>query len=244
VDDDCDGVSDEEYVVDGSCGVGACLTNNTPSSCVSGVETACVPGTAALDDATCDGVDDDCDGVSDEGFVSTSASCGVGSCVASGVTVCVSGAVTDTCIPGTPAPDDATCDGIDDDCDGVADEDYITTPTICGVGGCESTGAISCIGGVVQDTCIPESPATDDATCDGIDDDCDGLFDEDAGGGCAGGTLISAGSVWRFEDTGADLGSIWHGSAFDDSGWSSGRSNSHPVRARFTEQVPNLLLPP
>jgi hypothetical protein len=33
------------------------------------------------------------------------------------------GGVPQLCVPGTPAPSDATCDGIDDDCDGATDED-------------------------------------------------------------------------------------------------------------------------
>jgi PAS domain S-box-containing protein len=72
-----DGTADEDYVADSTCGVGACQTGNTPSSCVAGVETACAPGSAAADDTTCDGVDDDCDGSVDEGL-SRSTSCGVG----------------------------------------------------------------------------------------------------------------------------------------------------------------------
>ena len=40
------------------------------------------------------------------------------------MTSCVDGQVIDSCTPGAPAADDATCDGVDDDCDGVTDEDY------------------------------------------------------------------------------------------------------------------------
>jgi hypothetical protein len=38
--------------------------------------------------------------------------------------------------------------------------------------------------GVIEDTCQPGTPAAEDATCDGVDDDCDGLIDED--GACDG----------------------------------------------------------
>ena len=43
-----------------------------------------------------------------------------------GSTSCVSGAVVDSCTAGTPAADDATCDGVDDDCDGQADENFLS----------------------------------------------------------------------------------------------------------------------
>ena len=47
--------------------------------------------------------------------------------------------------------------------------------TICGVGACERS-VIRCIDGVEQ-PCIPGQPSAE--TCNGLDDDCDGLVDED-----------------------------------------------------------------
>ena len=37
-------------------------------------------------------------------------------------------------------------------------------------------------------------------------------------------TLVATGWVWRYRDTGEDLGSAWTGLDFDDSGWASGRA--------------------
>ena len=87
----------------------------------------------------------------------------------------------DRCTPGgcVHLHVDDTCDGIDDDCDGQVDEDYASLPTTCGVGACASTGRTMCVGGQVVDTCVPGTPAPSDATCNGIDDDCDGQIDED-----------------------------------------------------------------
>jgi len=180
VDDDCDGVMDDDYLPVGtSCGVGACSAIGT-ISCVGGTVTDnCTPGTPAASDPTCNGVDDDCDGLTDEGYAPVGTSCGVGACSAIGTTSCVSGTVMDSCTPGTPAASDPTCDGVDDDCDGVTDEDNIPVGTSCGVGACAATGTTSCVGGVVIGSCTPGTPAASDPTCDGVDDDCDGVTDED-----------------------------------------------------------------
>ena len=105
---------------------------------------SCTPGTPAASDTTCNGIDDNCNGSVDEGYVPLATTCGVGACAASGVTICVSGAVTNSCTPGTPAASDTTCNGIDDNCNGL-DEGYVPLATSCGVGACAATGATSCV---------------------------------------------------------------------------------------------------
>ncbi|MBI4654574.1 MAG: DUF1566 domain-containing protein [Nitrospirae bacterium] len=81
-----------------------------------------------------------------------------------------------------PEADDSQCDGIDNDCDGDADEDYVPTSTTCGVGACQSTGELICQNGQTIDTCTAGTPGTEgpygDPTCsDTIDNDCDGSTD-------------------------------------------------------------------
>lgn len=61
VDDDCDGLVDEDYAVISSCGIGECLATSEPSSCIGGVEIPCIPG-APVDEVPGDGLDQDCDG--------------------------------------------------------------------------------------------------------------------------------------------------------------------------------------
>jgi hypothetical protein len=51
------------------------------------------------------------------------------------------------------------------------------------VGECAATGNLTCTGGTEVDTCTPGAPGAEgppgDATCnDGLDNDCDGLTDE------------------------------------------------------------------
>ncbi|MEE2643605.1 MAG: putative metal-binding motif-containing protein, partial [Myxococcota bacterium] len=166
-DQDCDGNFDEDFEAT-SCGIGACASTST---CTEGVEFSCQPGDALNEeDATCDGVDDDCDERVDEGYVPEG--CGNGPCVAE--SSCVDGAVQD-CIP-HPAPSgvDSTCDGVDDDCDGAIDDDF--APGRCGEGVCAADEV--CVEGEMS--CTPGAPlAEDDTNCNGIDEDCEGGPDDD-----------------------------------------------------------------
>jgi hypothetical protein len=126
----------------------------------------------------CDGVNDDCDSETDEDFVATATSCGVGACAAAGQTTCVTGVVGDDCTPGAATGDDTDCDGVDDDCDGEEDEHHVATTTTCGLGVCAGTGQLLCEGGAPVDTCVTLPGGGSDSDCDGVDEDCDGDEDE------------------------------------------------------------------
>ncbi len=183
-DNDCDGDTDEDQPVTATtCGVGACAAVGQEACSGGAVVDSCVAGTPAADDATCDGVDDDCDGATDEDYV------GGGDGLRRGrvrgdrdLSSCVDGAEVDDCTAGTPAADDATCDGVDDDCDGADDQDFVGSATECGQGACAAAGVLACVDGEAVDSCEAGTPAADDASCDGIDDDCDGSTDEDYAG--------------------------------------------------------------
>ena len=161
--------------------MGACLSAGA-TSCVSGsVLNSCQAGTPTSD-ANCDGVDNDCDSSTDEHYVVTSTSCGLGVCASTGSKTCVSGSESDSCTAGAAAELlDLTCDGLDGDCDGSTDEDYVQVPSSCGLGVCASTGTTSCGGtsGVAQNCTVGTAtePAAD--LCNGLDGDCDGTVDED-----------------------------------------------------------------
>jgi hypothetical protein len=169
VDNNCDGNIDESYVNTPTfCGTGTCAATGE-LTCVNGVEVdTCNAGTPGTE--LCNGLDDDCDGVIDEDYVSLQISCGIGACAASGSTSCVAGQETDSCTPGTPAADDSLCNGLDDDCNGLIDEDYVSTPTSCGTGACAATGQLICALGVTSDTCVIGTPTPE--VCDGSDNDC------------------------------------------------------------------------
>lgn len=71
-----------------------------------------------------------------------------------------------------------TCNGIDDDCDGTADEDCICTPGVtrgCVLRGVCAAGVETCTTGLVWSACSIDSVAD---VCDGRDEDCDGTVDE------------------------------------------------------------------
>jgi len=165
VDDDCNG-SVDDAIAEQACGVGACEA--TVPGCLRGMVPTCEPGGPSREE--CNATDDDCDGMTDEGFEAPIV-CGVGACQRM-VPRCGGGAMM-MCTPGMPSAE--TCNGIDDDCDGMID-DGLPSAT-CGVGGCMRT-VPTCVGGMPQ-ACAPLPPGTE--TCNGADDDCDGAIDDGFG---------------------------------------------------------------
>jgi hypothetical protein len=166
-DNDCDGLVDEDQGTT-ACGLGACV--HTVKNCFGGKLQECDPNAGASAEV-CDGKDNDCDGPVDEGLGSVQ--CGAGVCKHS----------APACVGGTPQQCDPfagagkeTCDGLDNDCDDLVDEDLGILA--CGKGECFNTVS-ACIGGVAQ-TCDPFLGAKPEA-CDTLDNDCDGLKDEDLG---------------------------------------------------------------
>jgi hypothetical protein len=235
LDDDCDGevdnVADDLAQLQGdpfNCGACGhrCLADNAESFCDAGeCGITCLPGFSDLDDdvatgcevgcevtnqgvEACDGLDNDCDDETDEGFDlfidplncgrcghvcnlpgAAEHACEVGDCLStrcSGGFEDLNADASDGCEYPCVAVEGAVevCNGVDDDCDGWVDDedrDGMAAPNFS----CADQGV--CAG--VEPTCsngrwrcaYPEAHYTSgfEQACDGRDNDCDGEIDED-----------------------------------------------------------------
>jgi hypothetical protein len=138
----------------------------------------------------CNGRDDDCDGQTDEGLAVPPNPCNPnGECAGATATcegaigwVCQYGPTVDQDADGNIAPE-RRCDVRDNDCDGSIDEHQPLGGTECGAGEgiCRSTGVYACdpgdpLGPLVCLAPPPGAPGVE--TCNGLDDDCDGVVDD------------------------------------------------------------------
>jgi hypothetical protein len=210
LDDGCDGLIDEDFpdkgALCGNGGAGACAHAGVRACRADGLGTTCdaiavscvnqrLRDTAGNDLGpcveVCNGIDDDCDTMIDEGLT-----CGC-----------------------APLPEQ--CNGQDDDCDGVIDNGVgVVTCTDCCVG--------PCCGFDAQGVCIDDCTTYQDIgecdlgntvcaagglrcvdyvgprpeVCNGLDDDCDGMTDDDApcpaDSVCVGGRCLSPCAAGEF----------------------------------------------
>jgi hypothetical protein len=219
VDNDCDGTTDEDDAIDAATWYADTDTDGFGDADISYSACEAPPGFMAdssdcddEDDAafpgadeTCDGTDNDCDGVTDEddatdaptwyadadtdGFGdgdSSHSACEVPPGYLADSTDCDDG--DGAVFPGA----DEVCDGSDNDCDGVTDEDSATdvstwyadtdgdgfgdaavTHTACTLPPGHAEDATDCDD--AESTTFPGA----DEVCDGTDNDCDGSTDED-----------------------------------------------------------------
>ncbi|MDY0059580.1 MAG: C-type lectin domain-containing protein [Myxococcota bacterium] len=192
LDDDCDGEADDDFQLGQACpGVGGlgtpCTEGVWECNLATGARRCSTHPGSSQDRSeleTCNGFDDDCDTFLDEDYALSTLCTGVGTCGA-GVWECDPGTLDRRCSSDPGGSQDGslveTCNGLDDDCDGQVDEDFLLGTGCTGTGQC-GPGLWECDPATLDRRCSSDPGGSTDQSqpegCDGLDNDCNGLDDD------------------------------------------------------------------
>ena len=186
LDNNCEGNVDEGNPGGGTqCStglLGLCSSGITDCAGANGVVCAPVITPGQLPES-CNGLDDDCDGFSDEAIPQVGQPCTapgyLGICQFGTYTCPSSAPYQLTCNHPLPGTIQETCNGQDDDCNGSIDDPSVLNnqPCTSGAPGVCAQGHTLCTGGAMS--CVPNvSPNSQAEICNSQDDNCNGQTDE------------------------------------------------------------------
>jgi hypothetical protein len=185
-DDDCDGETDEGFTTLGQAcdGDDSDLCENGSFVCdFSGNGVVCGNEPPVGITELCNGIDDDCDGETDESFGTLGQACDGNDAdqCANGIVTCNLSGNGVTCGDESPAGIPELCNGLDDDCDGATDEGFSNLGQTCDGDDADlcGTGSWTCAGDGLSTECVNETNPSITEICNGQDEDCDGATDED-----------------------------------------------------------------
>ncbi|MCX7943488.1 MAG: MopE-related protein [Deltaproteobacteria bacterium] len=184
-DNDCNGKTDEPFEDIGKVcviGKGQCESSGVYTCDEKGEGVICNAPLILPSEEICDGRDNNCDGNTDEGFADLGSPCymGKGECKSEGSYICAPDGKGVVCNAIPKEPQKETCDGKDNNCDGLTDEDFdkLGKECVVGVGECRSVGKYVCSLDGKDVICDAKEKVPEVEICDKKDNNCDGFTDE------------------------------------------------------------------